>query len=138
MMTEIADTFPDPEMSTITDLGNERPKTDGEMTYLKKIDEAILQKLRKKDVHESDKHKIYNLIVGKTNEQLQEKATSDATFQAVKTKRDPIFYLMILKRLCFSNQYDQHPIQSSCLSKRHIYNTMHYANKNTTDYLVRF
>ena len=99
-------------MSTITDLGTERPKTDGEMTYLKKTDEAILQKLRTKDVHESDKHKIYNLIVGKTNEQLQEKATSDATFQAVKTKRDPIFYLMILKRLCFSNQYDQHPIRS--------------------------
>ena len=44
-------------------------------------------------------HKIYNIIVGKTNEQLQEKAASDATFQAVKTDRDSIGYLMILKRI---------------------------------------
>ena len=59
-------------MPTITELGTERPKTDGEMTYLEKknIDEAIRQKLRKKDVYESDMHKIYNLIVGQTNEQL--------------------------------------------------------------------
>ena len=40
-------------------------------------------------------HKIYILIVGQTNEKLQEKAASDATFQAVKTDRDPIVYLMI-------------------------------------------
>ena len=62
------------------------------MTYLEKknIDEAILQKLRKKDVYKSDMHKIYNLIVGQTNEQLKEKAASDATFQAVKTDRDRI------------------------------------------------
>ena len=59
-------------MPTITELGTERPKTDGDMTYLEKknIDEAILQNLRKKDVYESDMHKIYNLIVGQTNEQL--------------------------------------------------------------------
>ena len=46
------------------------------MTYLENnnIDEAIRQKLRKKDVYESDMHNIYNLIVGQTNEQLQEKA----------------------------------------------------------------
>ena len=58
------------------------------MTYLKKknIDEAIHQKLRKKDFYESDMHNIYNLIVGQTNKQLQEKAASDATFQAVKTE----------------------------------------------------
>ena len=58
-------------MPTITELGTERPKTDGEMTCLKKknIDESIHQNLRKKDVYESDMHKIYNLIVGKTNEQ---------------------------------------------------------------------
>ena len=29
-------------------------------------------------------HKIYNLILGQMNEQLQERAASDATFQAVK------------------------------------------------------
>ena len=85
IMTETAATFPDPEMPTITDLGTERPKTDGEMTYLEKknIDEAIRQNLRKKDVYESDMHKIYNLVGGQTDEQLQEKAASDATFQEV-------------------------------------------------------
>ena len=69
-MTETAATFPDPEIPTITDLGTELPKTDGEMTYLEKnnIDKAIFQNLRKKGVYESDVHKIYNLIVGqKTN-----------------------------------------------------------------------
>ena len=52
IMTETAYNFPDPEMPTITELGTERPKTDGEMTYLEKknINEAICQKLRKKDV----------------------------------------------------------------------------------------
>ena len=51
IMTETAANFPDPEMPNITDLGTERLKTDGEMTYLEKknIDEAIRQKLRKKD-----------------------------------------------------------------------------------------
>ena len=63
----------------------------------------------KKGVYESDMHKIYNLIAGQKNEQLQEKAALDATFQAVKTDRDPVGYLMILKRLCFSNQFGQHP-----------------------------
>ena len=87
IMTETATNFPDPEMPTITELGTERPKKDGEMTYLEKknIDEDIRQNLRKKDVYESDMHKIYNLILGQTNEQLQEKASSDATFQGVKT-----------------------------------------------------
>ena len=83
-------------------------------------------------------HKIYNLILGQTNEQLQEKAASDATLQAVKTDRDPIGYLMILKNICFSNQSEQHPIRSLCLSTRRLYNTMQYASENTTDYLVRF
>ena len=43
IMTETAATLPDPNMPTITDLGTEHPKTDGEMTYLEKknIDEAI-------------------------------------------------------------------------------------------------
>ena len=52
------------------------------MTYLEEnnIDEAIFQNLRNKDVYKSDMHKIYNLIVGQTNEQLQEEAASDATF----------------------------------------------------------
>ena len=60
IMTESAANFPDPEMPTITELGTERPKTDGEMTFLEKknIDEAIRQKLRKKDVYKSDMHKI--------------------------------------------------------------------------------
>ena len=51
-MTETAANFTDPEMPTITELVTERPKTDGEMTYLenKNIDEAIQQKLSKKDV----------------------------------------------------------------------------------------
>ena len=87
-MTKIVATFPYPEMSTITDLVTECPKTYGEMTYLEeeKIDEAICQKLRKKDVYKSDMHNIYNLTVGHTNKQLQEKAASDATFQVVKTE----------------------------------------------------
>ena len=126
-------------MPTITDLSIERPKTDGEMTYIEtKIDEAIHQKLRKKDAYESDMHKIYNLIVVQTNEQLQEGASLDANFQAVKTDQDPIGYLMILKRICFSNQSEQHPIRSLCLSTRSLYNTMQYVNENTIDYLVRF
>ena len=47
IMTETSDNLPDPEMPTITELGAERPKIDGEMTYLEKknIDEAIRQKL---------------------------------------------------------------------------------------------
>ena len=63
-MTETASNFPDPEMPIITDLVTKRPKTDGEMTYLEKnnIDEAIRQKLRKKDVYESDMHKIVYLV----------------------------------------------------------------------------
>ena len=139
-MTETVAKFPDPEIPTITDMGIERPKTDGDMTYLKKnnINEAIRQKSRKKDFYESDMHKIYNLIVGQTNKQLQEKAASDATFQAVNTDRDPIGYLMILKRVCFSNKSEQRPIRWLCLSTRRRYNTMQYASENTTDYLVRF
>ena len=73
------------------------------MTYLdkKNIDEAIRQKLRNKDVYESDMHKIYSIIVGQTNEQLQKNAASDTTFLEVNTYQDPICYLMILKRVCF-------------------------------------
>ena len=76
--------------------------------------------------------------MGQTNEQLQEKAASDATFQAVKTDQDPIGYLMILKKIFFSNQLEQHPIRSLCLSTRRLYNTMQYSSENTTDYLFRF
>ena len=45
------------------------------MTYLKNknIGEAIYQKLRNKDVYETDMHKIYNIIVVQKNKQLQEK-----------------------------------------------------------------
>ena len=94
IMTETAVTFPDPEIRTITDLGIERPKTDGEMTYLKQknIDDAIRQKLRKKDVYESDMHNIYNIIVVQTNKHLQEKAELDATLQEVNTDRYLIGY----------------------------------------------
>ena len=44
-------------------------------------------------------HKIYNLIVGQTNEKIQEKASSDANLQAFITFRDSIGYLIILKKL---------------------------------------
>ena len=88
-------------MPNITDLGIERPKTDGKMTYLEKIyiDEAILQKLRRKGVYQSYMHNIYNLIVGQTNGQLQDTVASDAIFQAFKTDQYVISYLMILKRI---------------------------------------
>ena len=42
--------------------------------------------MRKKDFYELDMHNIYNLIVSQTNEQLQEKGSSEATFQAVNTE----------------------------------------------------
>ena len=87
-------------------MGAERPKMEGEMTYLKKKNmyEAIHKKIRKKDVYESDMHKIYNIILGKINKQLQEKESSDVTFQEVKSSWDPIAYLMILKKIYLSNQ----------------------------------
>ena len=44
-------------------------------------------------------HNIYNLIVSQTNDQLQKKAESDATFWVFKTGQDSIGYLMILKNL---------------------------------------
>ena len=102
-MTETEATFREPDVPTITDLGIELPQIYEEMNYLKKknTDESISQNMRKKDVYESDMHKIYNLIVGQKNEQLQEKAASDTNFQAVKTDQYPIGYLMILKRICF-------------------------------------
>ena len=56
----------------------------------KNIDEAIPHKLRKKDVYETDMHKIYNLIMGQTNEQLQEEAALDTTLQVVNSGRYPI------------------------------------------------
>ena len=82
------------------------------MTYLdkKNTNESIHQKLMNKDVYESDMHNLYNLIVVQTNEQLQKKLTPDATVHAVKPERDPIGYLIILKRLCFSNKFEQQPI----------------------------
>ena len=53
----------------------------------KNIDGAIRQKLKDKDVYETYMHKIYNIIVLQTNEQLQEKEASDTTLQAVKSSR---------------------------------------------------
>ena len=101
-------------MPTIYDLGIERPKLDAETTYLEKnnIDESIRQNIRKNDVYKLFMYKIYNVIVGQTNEQLQEKPASEYTFRVVKTYQDPIGYLMILKRLCFSNQSNQNPIRT--------------------------
>ena len=79
-MTETPATFPDPVMLTIPYLGIDHPKTVAEITYLEKnIDEEIRQNMMKKDIYESDMHKIYNIIVGQTNEQLQEKAELGAT-----------------------------------------------------------
>ena len=116
IMTETAATFPDSKIPIITELGTERPKTDEEMTCLEKnnIDESILQTLMKKDVYKSDMHKIYNMVLGQTNEQLQDKAASDATFQAVKTDRYPIGYLMILKIV--SSQISLNSTQSNNLA----------------------
>ena len=87
-MTETLAAFIDPEMMTILKENvYKHLKPDNKITYLQKknIDEAIRQKLRKRDEYETDMNKIYNLIIGHTNEQYQEKAVSDATYQAVKT-----------------------------------------------------
>ena len=100
-MTETPVTFPELDMLTIImDTGTEHHKTDVEMTYLKKknINESTRHKLRKKDVYETYMHKIYNIIVGKANEQLKEKVASDATFQAFKAGQHLIRYLVILKK----------------------------------------
>ena len=43
-----------------------------------------------KDVYETDMHKIYNLIVGHTNEMLQEKAASYTNLKVLKLVQDPI------------------------------------------------
>ena len=75
-MTEKPETPLNPEIpKTIPDMGVERPEMDADMTYPKKknIDETICQKPRKKDVYETDMHKIYNIIVVQKNKQLQEK-----------------------------------------------------------------
>ena len=82
--------------------------------------------------------KIYNLIVVQKNEQLQDKAAPDTTFQAVKTIQDPIEYLLILKKTYFSNQSDHHLNCSLCLTMSQLYNTIQYVRKNTIEYLFRF
>ena len=112
------------------DTGAESPKTDVKMTYLKNknIDEAIHQKLRKKNVYETVTQKICNFIVSQTNEKLHDKVASNATFQAVKAGQDPNGYLSILKNICFSNKLKQHPVWSLCLETRGSYNTVQYAN----------
>ena len=120
-MTKTPETFSNPEIPTITpDTGTDRPKTYRKITYLEKnnIDEVICQKLSKKDVYETDMHNIYNIILGQTTYQLQDKAASYATFQEVKSGQDLIGYLMILKKLLFSNQYEHHPIRFLFLSTR--------------------
>ena len=70
IMPKTPATFPDPVIPTIIpDMGNECPKTEGVVAYIKKknVDKAIHQKLRKKDVYETDMDNIYNIIVGQTN-----------------------------------------------------------------------
>ena len=61
IMTKTLATFPDPCMPTIIpDTFVEHPKIDMDMTYFKKktIDEAIFQKLRKKDFYKTYRQKI--------------------------------------------------------------------------------
>ena len=99
---------PSPDVQTIIhDTSVKRPTTDADMTYLgnNNIDEVTRQKLRKKDVYENDMHKIYNILVYQTNDQLHDNSASEATFQVVNTGRYPTGYLMILKNIFFSNQY---------------------------------
>ena len=104
IINETPETPPNPDMPTITPhTGVKYPKTDAEMTYFKKknIENATYQKLRKKDLYKTDMKNIYNLIVGQTNKQLQEKSASDATLQATKTSQYPIGYLITLKKPLF-------------------------------------
>ena len=110
------------------------------MTYLenKNVDNSIPQKLRNKDLYETDMHNIQNIIVRETNKQLQYKAASSATFQAVKIGRYLVRYLVIIKKLCFANQSEQHPIRSLCLANSQLYKTVQHSNEKTTNYLVRF
>ena len=110
------------------------------MTYLKNnnIDKDIHQKLRKKYVYETYMHNIYNLIVGQTNDKLQEIESLDATFQAVKSGQDLIGYLIILKNLCLSKQSEQHPIRPLYLATKWLYNNIQNSNKNTTYFLFSF
>ena len=103
-MAKTPSTSLDPEMQTIIpDTGVEHTKMDAEMAYLKKNNtgKAIRHKPRKKYVYETDMQNIYNIIVVQTNEQLQEKAELEATFQTAKTGREPIGYLIILNKLWF-------------------------------------
>ena len=64
------------------------------------MDYVIRHQLRNKNVYEINMHRTYNFILVQTNEQLQEKAESNSTFQTVNTGRDHIGYLIILKKLC--------------------------------------
>ena len=60
------------------------------------------------------------------------------TFQAFKSGKDPIGYLIIIKKLYFSNQYEKPLIRSICLETRQLYKTMQHTTDNTTNYLFRF
>ena len=44
---------------------------------------------------------IYNIIVGQTNEQLQDEAAWEATLNVFNTGQDYIGHLMILKKIFF-------------------------------------
>ena len=66
-MAKTLDTFPDPDIPTIIpDTVVKRPKTETHMTYLERnnINEAIRQKLMKKDVYETDMQKYLKYYCG--------------------------------------------------------------------------
>ena len=73
-MTETLATITGPDMpKIIPDTGTKSPNSEREMKFLEKqnIYKAIHQELGKKDVYETDVHKINNIILGQTNEKLQ-------------------------------------------------------------------
>ena len=108
IMIDIQANFSDTWMPTIIpDAAFEHPKTDVDMTYLKKnnIDESFRQKMRNKDVYKNNTRNKYINIVGHKNEQPQEKAALNSNFQAVNTGQYPIGYLTMLNKFCLSNQY---------------------------------
>ena len=70
IMTKTPLTLLEPEIPiTIPGMGTKHPNIGEDMTYQKKknIHKSICQKMRKKDVYETNMQNIYNLSVGKKN-----------------------------------------------------------------------
>ena len=87
-MNKTPETFPNLEIPTIIpDTGVKHPYTDADMNYLKKKNNGkdTHQKLRNKYLYETNMHKIYNIIVGQTDEQIQDKTVFDDILQVIKT-----------------------------------------------------